>query len=362
MTGNPALIAHLESLFREHGRIPFSRYMEEALYHPEHGYYSGDFERIGARGDFYTAADLDPAMGTLLGNLFDYMSNAMDSFGLVEIGAGKGLLARHVLSHRRFPYIIVERSPAMRRRQEANLSGFDVEWRDDLPSGFQGCVFSNEFFDALPVRRFVRRGGELKEIFVTEGFSEVEGNPEIELDLPLEEGWLTDLSLEARDWTRRIGRTLDRGYHLAIDYGYLSGDFFSRPSGTLMCYHRHRTNENPYTEIGRQDITAHVNFSDLIDVGSEEGLDLAGYTTQMDFLIDLGLLDLMAPLAEAGDVASIRRLQALKTLLLPPMMGERFRVLLQQKGLPPGPVPGFRRTAGAGNKVVSGQPEPEGRS
>ena len=343
MTGNPELIAHLENLFEEHGRIPFSRYMAEVLYHPEHGYYSSDSERIGAGGDFYTASDLDTAMGDLLAGLFAHMSSTMGAFGLIEIGAGKGLLARHVLGRRRFPYTIIERSPAMRRRQEANLREFDVEWRDELPPDFEGCVFSNEFFDALPVRRFVRRRGTLKEIFVSEGFREVEDSPENALDLPVEEGCQTDLSLEARQWMEQIGRSLVRGYHLAIDYGYLREEFFARRNGTLMCYHRHRTSENPYIHIGEQDMTAHVNFSDLIDAGGEQGLDQVGYTTQMDFLIDLGLLDLMEPLASAGDSSSIRRLQALKNLLLPPMMGERFKVLLQRKGVGASPMPGFRR-------------------
>ncbi len=359
MTGNPELIAHLERLFAEHGRIPFSRYMAEVLYHPEHGYYSSDSDRIGAGGDFYTASDLDSALGALLADLFLSMSKKMDAFGLIEIGAGKGLLARHILGRRRFPYLIIERSSAMRRRQEVNLREFDVEWRDELPADFEGCVFSNEFFDALPVRRFVRRRGELQEIFVSEGFREVEGSPEIELDLPVEEGCWTDLSLEARGWMKRIGRSLVRGYHLVIDYGYLRDEFFARRNGTLMCYHRHRTSEDPYTHIGEQDMTAHVNFSDLIDIGSEEGLGLAGYTTQMDFLIDLGLLDVMAPLAEAGDAASIRRLQALKNLLLPPMMGERFKVLLQQKGMGSTPMLGFRRVVMSGENPLSVNGEAE---
>ena len=346
MRGNPALVDYLEGLIQELGRLRFDVYMSEVLYHPEHGYYSTDADRIGARGDFYTAAYLDPAMGQLLAGLFDHMAAEVDRFTLVEIGAGQGLLARHILEHRHFPYVIVERSTAMKARQQEALKGYGVEWRDRLPDGVHGCIFSNEFFDALPVRRFVRRGGKLREVFVGEGFSEIEGDPEVPLDLPLsEEGQAGEVSLEAREWIRRIAGALDRGYHLVVDYGDLRRELFARQKGTLMCYRAHQTNEDPYSWIGEQDITAHVNFSDLIDEGAAHGLQLSGYSTQREFLVDLGLLELMEPLAMRQDASSIRRLQALKNLLLPPMMGERFKVLLQRKGIGAGSVPGFRKEA-----------------
>ena len=346
MNGNPYLIAHLQQLIHERGRIAFSDYMAEVLYHPEHGYYSRELGAIGPEGDFYTAANVDPAMGSLLAKLFDRMADGMDHFVLIEIGAGTGLLARHILQCRPFPYIIVERSPVMRTRQRETLETFEVEWRDQLPEGVHGCIFSNEFFDALPVRRFVRRGRELQEIFVTDGFSQVEGEPDVRLKLPLlGDGCLADVSLEAREWVHRIGRSIQCGYHLAIDYGHLREELFARPRGTLMCYRRHWADEDPYAAIGEKDITAHVNFSDLIDEGAEEGLEEVGYRTQMEFLIDLGLLDMMQPLAERADPASIQRLQALKNLLLPPMMGERFKVLLQRKGVPRVDLPGFGERA-----------------
>ena len=120
MRGNPALVDYLERLIRERGRLRFDVYMSEVLYHPDYGYYSTDADRIGARGDFYTAADLDPAMGQLLAGLFDHMAAEVDRFTLVEIGAGQGLLARHILEHRHFPYVIVERSTAMYRRTSRN--------------------------------------------------------------------------------------------------------------------------------------------------------------------------------------------------------------------------------------------------
>ena len=343
MDGNFQLIAHLEDLIADHGPIPFSEYMETVLYHPEHGYYCRELNPIGSRGDFYTASSLDPAMGQLLAGLFERMEAHIPDFALVELGAGTGLLARQILETRPFPYVIVERSLPMRERQREMLQDFDIEWRDDLPEDIRGCVFSNEFFDALPVRRFTLKNNRLREYFVAEGLVETEGDPSVPVDLPLlAEGAVADISLDAREWVGRIGRSIDVGYHLAIDYGYLERELFRRTSGTLMCYLDHQVDENPYAHVGLKDITAHVDFSDLIEFGGRGGLKTRGFCSQREFLVDLGLLDLIAALIERGDPASIGRVQALKTLLLPPMMGDRFKVLLQRKGILEGDLGCFR--------------------
>lgn len=351
--------AYLETLIAARGRIPFSEYMETVLYHPEFGYYSSPRNPIGPAGDFYTSSNVDPVIGQLLARLFDRMARAIPGFTLVELGAGSGLLARHILEARRFPYIIVERSEAMRARQREALSGLDVEWRSHLPEGVRGCVFSNEFFDALPVRRFVRRAGRLREIFVGSGLSEIEDDPESPVELPfLREGSMADIAPGAGEWTHAIAAAIESGYHLAIDYGYLRDEFFMQPRGTLMCYRRHVADEDPYQDPGEKDLTAHVNFSDLIDAGREAGLELVGFGTQMSFLVDLGILDFVQQLGGSRNPQEIQRLQALKTLILPPMMGERFRVLLQQKGAPPAltrSLPGFERGAGAASDAVSGE-------
>ena len=138
--------------------------MEEVL----RFYYASPRDPIGMQGDFYTSADLDPIFGYLLAKQFSEWAADFDAFRLVELGAGKGLLARDILQHCQLPYLILERSPAMRARQEQLLKKHDVEWVDELPIGLTGCIFSNEFFDALPVHRVVRRAGVLKEIYVVE--------------------------------------------------------------------------------------------------------------------------------------------------------------------------------------------------
>ncbi|HET9131833.1 MAG TPA: SAM-dependent methyltransferase, partial [Terriglobia bacterium] len=218
--------------------------MEEALYHPQFGYYSRPNSPIGFEGDFYTSSDLDPIFGKLLARRFTAMADELhvpaDSFTIVELGAGRGLLARDILQSQKFPYRILERSAAMRERQREFLKPLDVEWIEDLPKDLVGCVFSNEFFDALPVHRVTRRNGVLREIYVNEAFVEVEGDPQPGVDAPVGEGNLADISIDAREWIGRIAASLKAGFHLVIDYGYLDREFYARPHGTLMCYWRHQ--------------------------------------------------------------------------------------------------------------------------
>ncbi len=331
---SPPLATHLRSESNE-GPLSFRDFMEEALYHPEFGYYNSTRNPIGRQGDFYTSSDLDPIFGKLLARKFAQMASALgvspEAFTIVELGAGRGLLARQILQHHHFPYRILERSAAMRERQRESLQGFDVEWLEALPAGITGCVFSNEFFDALPVRRVICRNGALREIHVTSEFSEVEGDLQEPLDITLSEGQLADINTDARQWIKRIGASLDRGYHLAIDYGYQDREFYARPRGTLMCYWRHQAVEDPYLRIGEQDITAHVNFSDLIREGAAVGLTTEEFKTQMDFLVQLGVLQELEALMPAQTAEAIQRVMAVKKLVLPGGMGERFKVLVQRK-------------------------------
>jgi SAM-dependent MidA family methyltransferase len=295
------------------------------------GYYTSSVPRIGREGDFYTSSDVDPIVGHLLAKYLLKLSSGFDDFTIVELGAGKGLLARDILSQQGFRYRILERSPSMRAHQETLLAGMSVEWIESLPSNFTGCVFSNEFFDALPVHRFVGRSAGIKEIFVGPNFEELELDPSVNVDLVLEDGQIADINLEARSWIRDISTSISHGFHLAIDYGYLRKQFFDQKRGTLMCYWRHQAHENPYFHIGEQDLTAHVNFSDLIDEGTATGLELVRLASQKDFLIELGILDEMQTLAHRGDVDSMQRLLRMKTLIVPDRMGERFKVLVQKK-------------------------------
>jgi SAM-dependent MidA family methyltransferase len=322
-----SIVEPLRKRIREHGPLSFRDYMEEVL----RFYYASSRNPIGTSGgDFYTSADLDPVFGQLLARQFETWARDIPSFTVVELGAGKGLLARDILRHRSFPYRILERSAVMRERQQEMLKGFDgVQWVDELPEHVTGCIFSNEFFDALPVHRVVCRGGSLKEIFVSEEFREIEAEPGRPFDVRLAEGHATEIHLDAREWIRRIAGSLERGYHLVIDYGYLRDAYLAQSKGTLMCYWRHQAVEDPYSRVGEQDITAHVNFSDLME--EDASLETVRFATQMEYLISLGILDELEKLATSGDAASLARLVKIKNLILPARMGERFKVLVQRK-------------------------------
>jgi SAM-dependent MidA family methyltransferase len=336
MSNFSPLVTHIRARIQRDGPLSFRDFMEEALYHPQLGYYTSARNPIGREGDFYTSSDLDPIFGKLLARKFTEMASTLgvpaDAFTIVELGAGRGLLARDILKRQSFPYCILERSATMRERQRQNLQDFHIEWLEELPTRLTGCIFSNEFFDALPVRRVLRRDGRLREIYVTGEFTEVEGDLQEQLaDIPIVEGQLADISTDARRWIQRIARSLERGYHLVIDYGYQDQEFYARPSGTLMCYWQHQAVEDPYIRIGEQDMTAHINFSDLVRVGVSSGLKALEYKTQMDFLIELGALQELEALVPPRDAEAVERVMAIKKLILPGGMGERFKVLVQQK-------------------------------
>ena len=329
------LTQHLRSRIQREGPISFRDFMEEALYNPDFGYYTSARNPLGREGDFYTSSDLDPIFGKLLAAKFAQMAATLgvpeESFTILELGAGRGLLARQILSHTRFRYCILERSVAMRERQRETLAGLTVQWVDAMPEGLTGCVFSNEFFDALPVHRVVRRSGRLRELYVTADFNEIEGDLQEGLDVPIAEGQLADICIEGRRWVELIAASLRRGYHLAIDYGYLEREFYARPRGTLMCYWKHQAVEDPYVRIGEQDITSHVNFSDLMNAGEGAGMENISFQTQMDFLIQQGILQEIEALVPAANAAAVQRMMAIKKLILPDAMGHRFKVLIQRK-------------------------------
>ena len=179
------------------------------------------------------------------------------------------------------------------------------------------------------------------------GFLEVEGEPEIPIELPLlQDDAVVDLSLEARRWIRRIGESIDRGYHLAIDYGYLAEELFARTSGTLMCYRNHRADENLFSDIGLKDMTAHVNFSDLLSEGARAGLERVDLCPQREFLIDLGLLEMMAPLALAADAASVKASAGLEEPLVAADDGGSLQGSAPAKGARFGSAAGVWRRIG----------------
>jgi SAM-dependent MidA family methyltransferase len=352
----------LADRIRRYGPLTFADFMRECLYHPIHGYYS----KAGATrfADYYTSVDVHPIFGRLLARQFAEMWEHLGrprEFMLVEAGAGVGRLGSHILDfsastlsdfYGALSYVAVERS-ALRREQAAGRlkphgEAGHVTVSAEIPLHIpDGCFFSNELVDALPVHRVVVEGGATKESFVAfAGGRFVNHSGELSTcaiteyfatqGITLHEGQGAEAGLEACDWITEVGRRLEHGYVLTIDYGHCAGDLFDghHMRGTLLAYRDHRATENYYDSPGQQDLTAHVNFTALETWGKRSGLETVGLTSQSAFLLALGQRNEFADLYDTGQTEADRiraRLQ-LKTLIHPEGMGERFQVLIQQKG------------------------------
>ena len=366
-------------------RITFAEYMNLALYHPQHGYYNSDRPSIGKQGDFITSPHWSVDFAEVLAEQFVEMwqilvSGALEedrpfNFAIVEMGAGRGTFAVNVLQYlqRQHPdlfktltYIIVEISPILQAEQRQRLSDIKCvkwcNWDEIANNSIVGCFFSNELVDALPVHQFILEEGQVREIYVAAetpkneqeeiNFIEVIGEvstPKIaeyldlvSIDLSASvygDGYRSEVNLAALDWMSTVAQKLQRGYLLTIDYGHPAHRYYNprRREGTLQCYYLHRYHNNPYINVGRQDLTAHVNFTALERQGELCGLDVVGFTQQALFLMALGLGDRIASLstndAEVLDLATLlRRREALHQLIDPRGLGG-FGVLVQSKGL-----------------------------
>jgi SAM-dependent MidA family methyltransferase len=316
---------------RRAGPIPFRRFMKAALYGTG-GYYrrargSGGpafTDPFGKAGDFFTAEQIQPVFGILMAARIRQLYCEMGEprgFTVVELGAGRMEMAE---AFAEWPYLPLDLD-----------SG-------ELPARFTGVVFSNEFFDALPVHVATWRDGAFREQCValddSGAFVWREGAP---VSAPLadylrryfptpEEGRWYDANLDALAWMERIGRALASGFVLTVDYGYTRAESVRFPAGTLMGYHRHTARENVLELPGERDITAHVNFTALEEHGARCGLRTRRFETLARTLLDAGEADQFAQaLAAAGAAEQFRRRMQLKTLLFG--MGETFRVLLQRK-------------------------------
>jgi SAM-dependent MidA family methyltransferase len=354
------LAAILRARIAARGPVTFAWFMEQALYHPEHGYYASGRARIGRAGDFFTNVSVGPIFGRLLAAQFREMWERLGRpalFTVVEQGAHDGMFARDVLAAAdggfldALDYAIVEPSDALRARQRDTLAGAGkVRWLGALGGlePFTGVHFSNELIDALPVHLFVRRGGEWREKFVAAAggaFIFIEGTPTVApppCELP--DGCETETRPAAARWLREAGGKLVRGHLLAMDYGFTRDEFFraDRTQGTLQCYARHRSGGDPLENPGAQDITAHVEFSSLIDEAEKLGLKNAGFTDQHHFITGLGAV----VLGDTDDPASPQRLKdmrAFRTLMHPDFLGTLFKALCLAKNVPAAPpLAGFR--------------------
>ena len=351
------------------GPITFARYMALCLYHPEHGYYMQARERTGLRGDYFTSSDLHSVFARLIARQAAEMWETMGKpgrFTWVEAGAGRGLFAQDFLdgAERAWPefftaleYVAVEPGEARRSRLRERLAAgrsspsSKVRVAPDLEEiePVTGCFFSNELMDAFPVSVVMRSGGRLKEIYVTAEGDTLREKPGPISDSrvaaaavaryanQLEEDCRVEVCLAAADWLRAVAGKLERGFVVTVDYGDLAERLYTpdRPRGTLLAYRGHAASEDFFAAPGEQDLTAHVNFSALVDAGREAGLELTGFTTQERFLMGLGEANEFQELYDAGDTEAekLRARLKLKRLIDPQSMGNIFKVLIQHKGV-----------------------------
>lgn len=358
----------ITTLIQQAGPITFARFMELALYDEQDGYYmtgggrsrsaSSPFGMEG--GDFFTSPSLSPLPAQCLVRQLVEIDEHLGHppvFHLVEIGPGEGVLFRDMLQAceaqhpslmHRLSCVLVERSPALQRLQRRTLAAWQtgqIRWVEHLEAfadeSVTGLLFSNELVDAFPVHR-IRMGEDgLQELYVTgqnDALMEVAGEPSTselssfltDLGVALPVGFTTEINLEAVKWIKHVARVLDRGVVITIDYGHTAQDYFApeRRQGTLLGYHRHTVSTNPYTRVGEQDLTAHVNFSGLARAGERAGLTTTGFTNLLHFLMSLGIDELV----DGYDQESTE-VQAAAQLLRPHGMGTTFKILIQHKGL-----------------------------
>ena len=341
--------------------LSFATFMQQCLYHPQHGYYMVERERIGRKGDFFTSSSVHQLFGALLARQIEQMWEIVGrgSFTLVEQGAGEGHLALDVLDtlRQRSPelyavleYDIVELSPANRSRQAQVLSAHScVRWLEfDELENVRGCFISNELVDAFPVHVVEKHDGALQEVRLLEKDGAI-----VETLVPADdklkqyfkrlgvepvEGNRAELCPAAEVWMQQVCQRLERGFVITIDYGYPAAELYApfRRAGTLMCYSKHTANDNPYQNVGSQDITAHIDFTLLQQVGAAAGVDTLYFGEQYRFLMGLGFVEELVRLqAQETDAQKAMALRmTLKNLIVPDGgMGETFKVLVQGKGV-----------------------------
>ncbi len=363
-----ALVARIHAEIAAGGPIPFARFMDLALYDPDGGYYRGGAARPGRDGDFLTAPEAHPIFGAALARAVDEVWQRLgrpDPFVLREYGAGTGTLAAAILDGleaansdlaRVLRYQPVEVEP---RRVDAIAGRFERAGRADVlvdPGGrepIEGLVLGNEVLDALPVHRVVVRDGVLREVLVgsRDGvFIDVESEPSTPAlagrlaaaGVTLATGQRAEICLAVDVWMAEAAAGLRRGALLLIDYGYPATELYDpirRRDGTLRAYLRHRVHDDPYIHVGRQDLTAHVDVTEVERVAAAAGLMHLGTTTQAEFLVGLGIQDLLQgiqadPATTLEDYLVVR--SALMRMLDPGAMG-RFRVMGFGRDWPPGP-------------------------
>jgi len=350
----------IKTIEEQQGKISFAQFMQLALYAPGLGYYSAGSEKIGASGDFVTAPEISPLFSYSIAKQCQQILAHLGEGDILEFGAGSGKMAVDILTYLSdkniLPknYFILETSAELKQRQlttfEQNAAHLlpHVQWLNTLPTHFKGIMLANEVLDAMPVNRFLITDNDIQEYYVgwhNEEFTWLTDKPTSSnltheiikikqecLSDPVEH-YTSEINLHAPAWLHSVGDSLTQGALLLIDYGFPRNIYYhpQRAEGTLMCHYRHRAHANPLILVGLQDITAHVDFSSIAKAAAKAKFAVAGYTTQADFLLNCGILDLVGQQSNLKQQLAMS--QQIQTLIMPHEMGELFKVMLLTKNL-----------------------------
>lgn len=333
------------------GPISFADFMQMCLYAPGLGYYVNGSQKFGASGDFVTAPEISNLFAKCLARQIAQVFMLMEKPNILEFGAGSGVLALDLLlalaAMQQLPenYLILETSPVLKAQQQALIASrapaflSRVKWLDDFPQSFSGVVIANEVLDAMPVNRFVYDHGfkeicvdldgekfvwRIDEIKDSNFFTALEALP------ALPSGYVSEINLQAKPWLAALEVSLQQGLVLLIDYGFPASEYYhpSRAQGTLMCHYRQHAHQDVFYYPGLQDITAHVDFSLLAQVSP---LKINGFTSQGQFLLNCGLLDLFS--AITGEIEKFNASRQIQQLIMPHEMGEIFKVMALSRRL-----------------------------
>jgi SAM-dependent MidA family methyltransferase len=341
------------------GKISFADYMQLCLYAPGLGYYSAGSHKIGYGGDFTTAPEISPLFSRSLAHQIIDVLRQLDQANILEFGAGSGKMAVDILREldlkQSLPehYYIIEASADLRQRQQQTIHYAipDLEskviWLDSLPSNFNGVILANEVCDAMPVHKLHFKSGLTYERYIVNNDDQLQWSDDelsrtelIDKSIEIKSfigdtEYFTEVNLAAQAWLTSLADSLRQGAVFIVDYGYPQAAYYhpQRSNGTLMCYYQQQGHDNPLILPGLQDITAHVDFTSLAQTAVDNGLDVAGFQSQADFLLAAGITELTSFNDHDDAFLMLQQATEIKRLTLPTEMGETFKVLTLTKNL-----------------------------
>ena len=342
-------------------KILFSEFMNLSLYHPDYGYYTNKSNIFGDQGDFITSPITSSMFGECISNEFINIIRSLSKPSILELGGGDGSLAisifKYLKKKKSLPdkYIILEISENLINYQKERVkkefpNDYNIfKWITNLEDiKINGLVIANEFFDALPTERFRINNSKLETLYIesnnqslnyiwdesSDDFANELSRAKNNHNIDFSDGYISELNLNNSKWIKAIDKCIESGVLFVIDYGYASKEYFlhDRSDGTLVCIHEHKSNFDPLSNIGNQDISSFVNFSHLKNLSLNTDLTVSGFLPQSSFLINLNILDIHQS-KNYGDDEALIESNKLKNILLPNTMGELFKVLVMQKNI-----------------------------